>query len=168
MLEARISSRLCSSYLGARLGSLFEVQLTSARGSGSAWGSTRARIISSVLGSVELRARSSARSSVLGSAEDWLGAEDSWFGLAWLRTQFGSLRSSWCLGSARGSARLGLEARPGSRLGPRLRDLRSAWSPARLISVRDFILNSLWFGSALAWSSTRFGLVKSVDLLTSH
>ena len=119
-----------------------------------------------MLGSVEVRARSSARSSVLGSAEDWLGAEDSWFGLAWLRTQFGSLRSSWCLGSARDSARLGLEARPGSRLGPRLRDLRSAWSPARLISVRDFILNSLWFGSALAWISTRFGLVKSVDLLT--
>ena len=60
-------------------------------------------------------AQCSARGSVLDSAEDWLGG---WgLGLALLMAQFGSLSSFWCLESARGSARLGLGARPGSRLG---------------------------------------------------
>ena len=40
-------------------------------------------------------------------------------------------------------------------------------SPAHLISARSFILSSLWFGSALAWSSTRLGLVKSVAFMVS-
>ena len=164
MFKARISSRLCSSYLGLGSARYSRFSLRSWIGIGLGLDSGSENQVNARLS----RAQSSARSSVLGSAENWLGAGDSWFGLAWLRAQFGSLSSSWCLGSARGSARLGLEARPGSRLRPRLRDLRSAWSPARLISVRDFILNSLWFGSALAWSSTRLGLVKSDDLLTSH
>ena len=87
-----------------------------------------------MLGSVELRSR-------LG-VQFWTqlrigwGAGDSWFGLAGLRAQFGSVSSSWCLGSGQDSARLGLEARPGSRLGAWLRDLRSAWIGAQLDSSR--------------------------------
>ena len=68
-----------------------------------------------MLGSVELRAR-------LG-AQFWTqlrigwGAGGSWFGLAWLRAQFGSLSSPWCLGSAQGSARLGSDWKPGPARG---------------------------------------------------
>ena len=120
-----------------------------------------------MLGSAELRARLGTRF--------WAQLKIGWgwglvvqLGLAWLRAQFGSLSSASCLGSARGSARTGspaqLEARgldQGSALG-------LDRSPTRLISARSFILSSLWFGSALAWSSARAGLVKSVDLLTNY
>ena len=126
---------------------------------------SKAQRISSMLGSAELRARLGARF--------WAQLKIGWgWGLvvlgSWLRAQFGSLSSAWCLGSTRGSVRTGspahLEARglaQGSALG-------LDRSPARLISARSFIPSSLWFGSALAWSSARAGLVKSVDLLTSY
>ena len=39
---------------------------------------------------------------------------------------------------------------------------------AHLGSARGFILSSVCFGSALARGSTRMGLVRNIDLLTSH
>ena len=87
---------------------------------------------------------------------------------AWLRAQFGSLSSAWCIGSARGSARTGSPAQLEARSLAQGSALDLDRSPARLISARSFILSSLWFGSALAWSWARAGLVKSVDLLMSY
>ena len=49
--------------------------------------------------------------SGFSSGLSWGLAGESGFGLAWLRAQLGSLVSAWCLGSARGSARLGSQVR---------------------------------------------------------
>ena len=44
----------------------------------------------------------------------------------------------------------------------------SGLDSAHLGSARGFILSSVCFGSALARGSTRAGLVRNIDLLTSH
>ena len=106
---ARSPAQLKARRIAARLGSLFGTRRISARGLGSAGDSG----ISLMLGLAQL----GARLGVQLEAQLGIGWEIG-FGLAWLRAQLGSLVSAWCLGSARGSARLGsqvrLDVRPAS------------------------------------------------------
>ena len=160
-LETRISSRLCSSHLGFGSAHYSRFSLHRLVDLDRLGDRLEARRISSMLGSAELRARLGAQLKI-----GWGWGIVVQLGLAWLRAQFGSLSSAWCLGSARGSARTGSPAQLEVRAQGSALSLDR--SPARLISARNFILGSLWFGSVLAWSSARAGLVKSVDLLTSY
>ena len=70
------------------------------------------------------------------------------------------------ISSGLGSARTGSPARVEARASTQASALGLEPSSTHLDSRLYSELAEL--GSALAWSSTRFGLVKSVDLLTSH